>query len=406
MLEENKNLFTNPGTIFINRTAFSKAYIPKNILHREAEIHSVVNCLKYILNGQQPADCIIYGRSGTGKSLIARYVTGELVKQASVKVYHISLKNTKSEFRAMEKIIETLRNEKIIGQSFNSAVSMLYDHIKKQDEKYIILILDEINDVDYPDVLLHSLLRSNEIYGDLNGKELNFIFISNDLNFPQNLSPGTKSSFTGVTKRMFEAYDANQLRDILRERAAEGLKPGVFDETTISLCAAYGAQELGDARETIKLLEKSAEVADDTGDIKITEKHIQEARQQIEYEGTVKALKTLPQQLKAFVLACVRDQRHHRHEPEYICYTGAAYKEYKEICLKLGLDILTTRRIADFINELENIGIIEAHLKYKQQQGRTRYISPTIPGERLEETILEDPRFESLRPELVQTKLG
>lgn len=388
--------------IFKNKRVFSKDYIPNSILHRDDQIKQIADGLRYILDGQRPTDQIIYGKRGTGKTLVARHVIDELIKiMPNVRVFYVSLKHARTEFLALDMIIEkiigkNLSGKSIIrGNSFSYGCNLFFDYLSKVNEKNIILILDEINKIENPDMLLHTLLRPNEVYGDMKGKEVSYIFISNDPVFPGGLSEGTRSSYTGVTKRVFPAYLAPALRDILTERVNEGLMPGVCSDDVIGLCAAHGAQEEGDARETIQLLEKAAEIAIENNSEIILEDHVRLARKQVEFDGLVEVIKTLPTQQKAVALACIWDIKFN-NTSHYTSTTGSVYNVYKDIVHNIGIEILTQRRITDFLDELAGLGFIEAIIKSKGRRGRTKEVS-VLTSFDIEEVLIQDYRLQSMK---------
>lgn len=402
------NIFDIANDIFQNKSVFSKSFIPERIIHRDCEIQQVASGICYILDGGAAPDQIIYGKRGTGKTLIARYVCEQLLEKCDqVKVFHISLKNCRTEFSVAQSINKKLGGRNISGIGFSQGFDQILRFIDQQiSEKYIILILDEINEVKEPDILLHSLLRYNEIYGEIN-KEIIYIFITNDSNFPYDLTPGTKSSFAAVTKRVFPPYDAVQLKDILRERMQKGLKPGVCSEEILALCAAYSAQELGDAREAIKMLEKAAEIAVEKKAKKILTEYVSMARDQIRFESILSVLLTLPVQLKITALACLRDYKEGQKQKQRQSVTGTVFAEYTKICHIIGMESLSIRRFSDFIDELETIGFIEAPVAFnvgKNKCGKTKIITPTVPAN-AETILLSDDRFIQLRPILEQTTL-
>jgi len=76
--------------------------------------------------------------------------------------------------------------------------------------------------------------------------------------------------------------------------------------------------------------------------------------------------------------------------------TGEVYAVYKNLCRRLGLDVLTQRRISDLISELDMLGIINSIVISKGRYGRTREIRLDVPIEDLKSVILEDYRLESL----------
>ncbi|GAA5061620.1 hypothetical protein GCM10025751_48120 [Haladaptatus pallidirubidus] len=59
----------------------------------------------------------------------------------------------------------------------------------------------------------------------------------------------------------FPPYDANQLRNILKQRAEKAFRDGILDGDTIPLCSAFSAEESGSARQALKLLYKAGDLA-------------------------------------------------------------------------------------------------------------------------------------------------
>lgn len=398
------------NTLFKDVSVFDKNYIPKTILHRDREIHQIETALQFILEGFKATDCVLYGFRGTGKTMIAGYLMGELKKHTrDLRYFYVSLSNTQTQFKALQEILVAMGIRNLRGVGFNEGIRMMFDSIKNYNETNIVFILDEINKVQQYDSLLYSFLRENEVYGEMNGKKITYIFITNDFKFPCNISEGTKSSFSGVNRIIFEPYNANQLRDILEQRADSALKPGVLEDMVIPLCAALSAQEHGDARKTIKLLAKATELTIRDGMDKVTEKHVHRARDEIEHEAMAELVKTLPLQLRLIALAIARCTKNNENQKSAEpVTTGGVYKEYKQISKLIGLDGLTQRRVTDLLTELVTLGLIEAQIKYLGRYGRTRHVELIYPANTIEAALTETPRLENFKPVnyMVQSKLG
>lgn len=383
------------GKIFKDKHVFDKTYIPRKILHRDEEIQTIAINLSQAMRGLRPNDMILYGKRGTGKTLVTKYVTGELVKTTrDVKIYNINLRGTRTNFRAWKEIAKTVTGRELHNRDAIDIAHIVFDYFKTIKEKFIILILDEVNEVtESYDGFLYFLLRPHEVH-QIN-KEISCIFITNSVEYPKNLSDGTLSSFKLVDQYAFNPYMANHLRDILDERARDGLNDDTYDGAIIGLCAAYGAQEHGDARETIKLLAKAAELAERDGLSAISNKHVKQALSAVEFDRTTKVLSTLPLQQKILALACVRKHKQTmKAGTDERIKTTTIYDEYRELCASLGLESLGYRRISDFINELETLGIIGTNKVHSR--GQSRYITMLVPSS-VETVLTEDSRLNRFR---------
>jgi cell division control protein 6 len=236
---------------------------------------------------------------------------------------------------------------------------------------------------------------------DLINAKTSIIGISNDLKFTEFLDPRVKSSL-GEENMIFPPYVANQLEDILGERARVALKEHVIDESVIPLCSAIAAQEHGDARRALDLLRVSAEIAERIKDTRITEKHVRKAINKIELDRVTEVIRTLPVQSKLVLMAAVIGNQIYGD-----LTTGDLYNIYRALCAKTGFDRLTQRRVADLISELDMLGIITARVISKGRYGRTREIHVSTPTEKIREILEKDeamPYFEDIKTN-IQSKL-
>jgi len=257
------------------------------------------------------------------------------------------------------------------------------------ERRIAIIIMDEIDKlVDKGDDVLYNLTRINS---DLKKAKVSLIGITNDLKFTEFLDPRVKSSL-GEEEIIFPPYDANQLRDILQERAKTAFKPNVLEETVIPLCAAYAAQEHGDARRALDLLRVSGEISERSKSAKVLEIHVRQAQDKIETDRIVEVVKTLPTQSKLVLLSAVLLN----NVGDSNITTGEVYNIYKQTCRIIGIDILTQRRVTDLISELDMLGILNATVVSKGRYGRTKEIALSVPTESTSRVLFEDYRLKQL----------
>jgi cell division control protein 6 len=227
--------------------------------------------------------------------------------------------------------------------------------------------------------------------------------ISNDLKFTDFLDPRVKSSL-GEEEIVFPPYDATQLRDILTHRADVAFKDGALTDDVIPLCAAFAAQEHGDARRALDLLRTAGELAERGQTDVVNEEHVRQAQEKIELDRVVEVVRTLPTQSKLVLFSTITLEKNGVHNIN----TGEVYNVYQRLCEEIDADTLTQRRVTDLISELDMLGIVNAVVVSKGRYGRTKEISISVPIEETEAVLLSDSRLsdiEDTQP-FVQKRFG
>jgi len=248
-------------------------------------------------------------------------------------------------------------------------------------------MLDEIDKLveKSGDDTLYNLSRMN---AELEHSRVSIIGISNDLKFTDFLDPRVKSSL-GEEEIVFPPYDANQLRDILEHRARIAFVGDALTDDVIPLCAAFAAQEHGDARRALDLLRTAGELAERDDTDNVEEDHVRQAQEKIEIDRVVEVVRTLPQQSKLVLFAIILLEKEGVHSIN----TGEVYNVYKNLCGELDADVLTQRRVTDLISELDMLGIVNAVVVSKGRYGRTKEISLSVPLEETEGVLMSDSRL-------------
>jgi cell division control protein 6 len=240
------------------------------------------------------------------------------------------------------------------------------------------------------DDILYNLSRIN---GDLKKAKVSIIGISNDLTFTDYLDPRVKSSL-GEEEIIFPPYNADQLRDILEQRSKMAFKDNTLEQAVIPLCAAFAAQEHGDARKALDLLRVSAELAERLRGTVVREEHVRKAREKIEIDRITEVVRTLPTQSKLVLYSIVLLDR---GTPGKELNTGDVYNVYRRLCRMIDADVLTQRRVTDLISELDMLGIVNATVVSKGRYGRTKEISLSVPPESTSKVLMDDYRLKALK---------
>ena len=275
------------------------------------------------------------------------------------------------------------------GWPTDRVYSVFFDAVD-YDERVVVIMLDEIDKLveKSGDDTLYNLSRMNS---ELENSRVSIIGISNDLKFTDFLDPRVKSSL-GEEEIVFPPYDANQLRDILEHRSDVAFKESALSEDVIPLCAAFAAQEHGDARRALDLLRTAGELAERSQAETIVEEHVRQAQDKIELDRVVEVVRTLPTQSKLVLFAIILLEKNGVHSIN----TGEVFNIYKRLCEEIDADVLTQRRVTDLISELDMLGIVNAVVVSKGRYGRTKEISLSVPLEETEAVLLSDSRLSDI----------
>ncbi|AGK61424.1 ORC complex protein Cdc6/Orc1 [Archaeoglobus sulfaticallidus PM70-1] len=394
---EGINIFENilnSKKIFKNRDVLRHSYTPDYLPHRKEQIEAIASVLVSALRGETPSNILIYGMTGTGKTATVRFVGNELEKyslRTNTRCYmhYINCEIIDTQYRVLATLAKNLgRNVPMTGWPTDRVYEEVRYAIDKR-EQTVIIVLDEIDKlVKKGDDVLYSLSRINS---ELERSRVSLIGITNDLKFKSFLDPRVISSLS-EEEILFPPYNAEQLRDILMQRAELAFYDNVLDPEVIPYCSAIAAHEHGDARKALDLLRVSGEIAEREGASRVTVDHVKKAVRKIECDNVVEAVRTLPTQNKILLFSMIL--LHMAGRTKFT--TGEVYTVYKSLCKKVGMDVLTQRRISDLISELDMLGIINSIIISKGRYGRTREIKLDVPIDSVKKVILEDYRLQLL----------
>ncbi len=391
------NIFDNllsSTNIFKNRDVLRHSYTPESLPHREEQINQLAMLLSPVLRGGTPSNIFIYGKTGTGKTATVKFV-GRQLEEASKKfnsriiVHYINCEIVDTAYRVLASIARRFgKNVPMTGWPTDQVYEEVRKAVEESDAK-LIIVLDEIDKLaKKAEEALYSLTRMNS---DLSCAKISLIGISNNLKFKSFLDARILSSLS-EEEIVFPPYDAEQLEDILTQRAELAFNDGVLDDGVIQLCAAIAAQEHGDARKALDLLRVSAEIAEREGSRKVKVEHVRKAVKKIETDYMIETVRTLPIHSKILLYGMTL-----LSESLQKFTTGEVYCIYKKLCNKVGVDALTQRRISDLISELDMLGIVNSVVISKGRYGRTREMKIEGDVDSLKKALEEDYRLQSLK---------
>jgi len=387
--------FLNYAGVFRDREVLRHDYIPIHLPHRENEIKRVGEVVAPALKECRCSNLFIYGKPGTGKTAVTKYVLKRVQKKAKeldapVTVSYINCRYVGTEYRVFYYLCSSIG----IKVPFTGlALGEIFDRFKSGIDlrkNLLIVVLDEIDALVKAkgDSLLYELTRINET---LTRSKVSLIGISNDLRFKEWLDPRVLSSLS-EEEIVFRPYNASELRDILAERAKLAFHDGVLTDGALSLCSALAAAEHGDARRALDLLRVAAEIAEREGAKQITEEHVRLAEKRIEHNRVFEAIKNMPLHSKLVLCSVYLLSK---AKVNY-AITGDIYEVYRELCNETGISPLTQRRVSTLISELDAMGLLNSRVVSMGRYGRTKKIRLGIGRTVIKEVFQNDERLGSL----------
>ena len=400
-------------SVFVNRDLVEPDTIidEERIVGRDDQLESVVSFLKPTLQGNRPPNMLLYGPAGTGKSLIIGAVTQQIIDLCKSKgerfgVVDINCQPINTLDQAVYELVQVTANDvdarvgvPETGVSTKRKYRRLYELINEHYDS-VIFIIDEIdllvgrNAHDEPaySKLLYQLSRAsntNKIEG-----RVSVAALTNDPKFMENIDGRAESSFN-PRDVYFPDYDANQLREILKNRR-DAFREDALEDDVIPLVAAFAAQSHGDARKAIDLFRGAGDLADERREQVVTEQQVREAQEEIDKDRSLKLVSGLTTQKKISLYATAAVAQYSVQGGSSVP-SPVGFNVYQWVTDELDVDQMTRETYVTYVKELATYGLVSTSRK-SQGRGGGMYMEFTFTGdpEAMMRRIVDDTRLEGI----------
>ena len=361
----------------------------EDIIGRERKTEELVNYLLGFKQGLVVPLISVYGRSGSGKSTITRFVCHNMDE---ISYCFVNLRKAKTVFGVANLILSELgRSSLKNSQGTNLATyrieKAIVTKLEQEKKKFFVMILDEFDMLfsdkrGRPSDFIYKLLAIEEFL-KTKGFMMTIICISNNVLSSYELDDRVKSRI-GSSEIFFEPYSHDDVVEILQSRARKAISAKV-SISVLRYCAEISSLGHGDARRAIDLLRVAAEIASQKHQ-PISNSHIDLASDELQKDRVKKILESGSYHFKSVCLSLAR-----------VTYlTGrdwhATSSIFKQFSLILSKDerALTHRRVSDLLVELENTGLVISETRSRGRQGYGTSYKLTVMPELVGDIIGEE----------------
>ena len=354
-------------SVFRNESVFEIDYIPETFRHRESQLENLKYALRPAVRGSRPLNTVVRGPPGTGKTTAVQKLFSELRARTEVRTVRVNCQVDSTRYAVFSRLFEGIFEYEppSSGISFKKLFGQITDQLVEEDE-VLVVALDDVNYLFYENEAsdtLYSLLRAHEAHS---GAKIGVIVVSSDLGLDvvEDLDGRVRSVFR-PEEVYFPVYDAEEIYDILLERAKRGFHNDVIGDAELERVADLTA-ESGDLRVGIDLLRRAGLSAEMRASRMIALEDVESAYDKSKHVHLSRSLQGLTESERALVrvLAANDGKRAGEVYEAFHDETDLGYTRYSEI-----------------INKLDQLGVIDAEYAEVEGRGRSRELSLAYDAE-------------------------
>lgn len=288
-------------------------------------------------------------------------------------------------------LIKSLGYEKDLplrGVASGFFYNLFYELLQQKDYSLTVIFdgIDKIQD----DSIIYNFSRAGE-FKELNERQyIHIVGISNAGQFIRSLDPRVASYFQRDTI-VFPQYNEKQIIDILNNRVPLAFCSNAINKNIIELCAQLAAEDEGDARRAILLLQTAGDMAIKTECNRVQPGHVPMAMDKINKDISCQFVSNMSYGEKLVILALIKTEKYLK--PGKFVVTGNVYKIYVDMCKKANIKPTSLGALSQKITKFNMMGILNAMVTSRGRGGQTSEIVFISDPNSLAEAIYQDCKF-------------
>ena len=232
------------NAVFANKIFLDNLTLPSQIIGRESKVKELVHFFLGYKQGLVVPFVSVYGRSGSGKSMIVKFVCENL--DENIPYAFVNLRKAKTVFGCANLILAEFGQPSLkSAQGINTAIEQISNAIeqelskKKSKTRFFILVLDEFDVLLYdnrgnPSDFIYKLGMMEQNLRE-KGYLICIVAISNNVIADYEVDDRVRSRI-GTSEVFFEPYTSQAVLAILKDRAARAFSEPVETEV-LHYCA-------------------------------------------------------------------------------------------------------------------------------------------------------------------------
>ena len=237
-LRQQKEQVSSRAKVIKDFSVFDFNHVPEQPVMREECKELIREMFNFEISGI-PGHYAIIGARGSGKTLMLKYLQKVIPGQADLDVIYVNCRHQNTSFRIFAHLL--------VENTAGSSLGELYERFLLKYRRKAVVVLDEVDLMSPKDKrreILYMLSRSEQPYM--------VVMLANSAQVLKELDAATKSSLQPMPLH-FKNYNAEQVYQIIRDRAEKGLHS--WDEGQLREIAALTTRLTNaDARVAIKTL--------------------------------------------------------------------------------------------------------------------------------------------------------